>query len=68
MTRYAKGTLADVFEREPNPRRDAARRSPRLSGVTVPRELLAAVKAEAERQGLSLSAAVQAALRGWMGL
>lgn len=50
----------------PNPRRDAARLSPRLSGVTVPRELLTQVRQQAEARGISVSAAVAEALRGWI--
>jgi hypothetical protein len=49
----------------PVPRRDAARTSPRLSGVTVPRDVLDAARARCERDNVSLSTVVAELLRGW---
>lgn len=45
---------------------DAARHSVRLSGVTVPREVLEAVRLVAGPQRGALSAAVGEALRAWL--
>lgn len=45
---------------------DAARRSVRLSGVTVPRDVLDAVRLVAGSQRGALSAAVADALRAWL--
>lgn len=45
---------------------DAARRSVRLSGVTVPRDVLDAVRQAAGPQRGALSAAVADALRAWL--
>ena len=45
---------------------DAARRSVRLSGVTVPRDVLEAVRQAAGSQRGALSAAVSEALRAWL--
>lgn len=45
---------------------DAARRSVRLSGVTVPRDVLEAVRQAAGPRRGALSAAVSEALRAWL--
>lgn len=56
MSARQKGTPANRF-------RDAQRYSVRLSGVTVPRELVTAARAAAEAAGVTLSAYVRAALQ-----
>jgi len=48
------------------PRRDVARRSPRLSGITVPRDLFERLRARAEATGVSMSRIVAEALRAWL--
>jgi hypothetical protein len=52
----------------PVPRRDSARSSPRLSGVSVPREVYDALHARAEKLNTSVSSIVTVALRAWLGL
>lgn len=46
--------------------KDADRKSPRLSNATMLRELQERVKAEAERRGMSFSAALTEAAEIWL--
>lgn len=46
--------------------RDSARKSPRLSGTTMLRELQERVRVEAERRGMSFSAALSEAAELWL--
>lgn len=59
MSGYHKGTPAYSLP-------DAGRRSPRLSGATMPRELQEDVRTEAARRGLTFSAALAEAAREWV--
>lgn len=46
--------------------KDSARKSPRLSSATMLRELQERMKVEAERRGLSFSAALSEAAELWL--
>lgn len=52
----------------PDPRRDTDRRSPRLSGVTMLRELRTAVAAAGAERGFTLSGALTEAARLYLAL
>lgn len=68
MAAHNKGTShyspSDASRSAPRPDRPLG--TPRFPSTTIDGELLAAFRAEAERSGLSLSAALDDAVRTWL--